>query len=123
VERHIGGNRVRFDFDLDLGAYFELNFLPLSVGQIIGNTNLSIEMICPFDRDLSFFWFAGSGMRVNHPLNFSGERGTRFFGWHKLNPSIGLDTVPMRFLPPERKRRWRVIFSEYFYLRYIGERP
>jgi len=28
------------------------------VGQAVGNSNLTIEVIGPFDGNLSFFWFA-----------------------------------------------------------------
>ena len=78
MKRHFGDHGVGFDFHFDLGSFFELNFLPVSVGQSVRNTNLSIKVICTLDRDLSFFRFAGSGMRANHFFDFTWERSTCF---------------------------------------------
>lgn len=82
VERRFWDHSVRLDFDFDLGSLFELNFLPMRVGQTIRNPNLSIKRIGALDRDLSFFRFAGTGMSVNNPFDFSWEGSTPLFGRH-----------------------------------------
>ena len=71
-------DRIGLDFYFDVRSCFELYFLPLSIGQIVRNPNLSVKMICALDRDLSLFRFAGSGMSVNDSFDFTWERSTRF---------------------------------------------
>ena len=66
MRHRLGDYGFRFDFDFDLGSLFELYFFPIRVGETVRNTDLSIEVICSLDSDLSFFRFTGTGMRMNY---------------------------------------------------------
>jgi hypothetical protein len=70
----VGGFRyqlIRFYLDINFRSLFKLNFSTLLVGQTVGNSNLAVEVIGPFDGNLRFFWFAGIGMRLNKLFNDS----------------------------------------------------
>jgi hypothetical protein len=86
-----GDHRVGLDLYFDLGSLLELNFLPMGVGETVGNPNLAIEMIGTLDRDLSLFWFTGSRMSVYYLFHFTWECGTCFrsLGRHNRGPPLG----------------------------------
>jgi hypothetical protein len=77
VMRHgLGDHGFRLDFDFDLGSLFELYLLSICVGQTVWNTDLSIEVICSLDSNLSFFGFARAGMRMDYLFDSPWERST-----------------------------------------------
>src|ERR1700687_3041576 len=84
-------HQVGLDLYFDFCSLLELNFLPMGVGETVGNPNLAIEMIGALDRDLSFFWFAGNRMSVYYLFDFSWERGACFrcFSRHNRGPPLG----------------------------------
>jgi len=89
--RHgFGDHGFRFDFDFDLSSHFKLYFFPIRVGQTVRNTDLSIEVICSLDGDLSFFRFTGTGMRLNYLFDLTWERSTclRRFTRHNDPPLL-----------------------------------
>ena len=87
----VGDDRVGLDFDFDLGPFFQLNPLPVSIGKAVGNANFSIKVISSFHRDLRFFGFARTGMRLNYLFHFSWERCTclRRLSRHNCGPPPG----------------------------------
>lgn len=94
----LGDHGFRFDFDFDLGSHFELHFLSIRVGQVVGNADLAIEVIRSFDGDLSLFRFSGAGMRMNYLLDLPWERSTclGYFTRHD-DPPLPLGALPTRF--------------------------
>ncbi len=69
-------DRIRLDFDLDPGSFFELHFVALIIGQAVGNSNLSIKMIRALNDDLGFLGLAGVGDRLDDFFDFCWERSS-----------------------------------------------
>lgn len=60
---------IGLNFDLDFIAFFELDFVAVGIGKGVGNANLTIEMIGPFDADLRFLRFPRFGVGPNYLLD------------------------------------------------------
>jgi len=58
TKSRFGCHCIGFYFDINFRSLFKLNRSTMLVGQTVGNSNLTIEVIGPFDSNLSFFWFA-----------------------------------------------------------------
>ena len=65
--------RIGLDFDLNSGSFFELNFVPLIIGQAVRNSNLPIKMIRALNHDLGFLGLAGVGDRLDDFFDFCRE--------------------------------------------------
>jgi hypothetical protein len=63
-------DRIGLDFDLNSGAFLELNFVAVIIGQAVRNSNLSIKMIRTLNDDLGFLGLAGVGDRLNDFFDF-----------------------------------------------------
>jgi hypothetical protein len=100
VMRHrLGDHGFRFNFDFDLGSLFELYLLSICVGETVWNTDLSIEVICSLDGNLSFFGFARAGMRMDYLFDFPWERSTRFRRFTRHNdPPLPFGSLFQRIL-------------------------
>jgi hypothetical protein len=78
LKDRFGHHGIGLNRDFDLRSFFELYLLPTRVSQCVRNSDFSIKVIRTLDRDLSFFWFTGTGMRMNNFFDLAWERGTRF---------------------------------------------
>jgi len=96
LERSFRHHWIGFDFHIDVGSFFQLNFVPTRIRQTVWNPNFSIEVVCPLDRNLRLFRFAGTGMRVNNFFDSAWESSTsfRFFSRHdwESSPSSWMHT-------------------------------
>ncbi len=90
----LGDYGFRFDLDFDLGSFLKLYLFSVRIGETIWNTDLSIEVICPLDGDLSFLRFTRTGMRMNYLFDPTWERSAC------LGPFTRHVDPPLRFRTP-----------------------
>jgi len=66
--------RVSFDLYIDLCALFEFHLLAIFVFERVGDSNLTVEMVGAFHRNLGLFRFAALGMRTDYFFDSAWER-------------------------------------------------
>lgn len=57
---------VRLDFYFYLGSGLEFDFVAVFIHQLVWDSEFAVEMIGSFDRDLRFFRFIRTGMRLDY---------------------------------------------------------
>lgn len=116
-------HRVGLNLDFDLRTLFQLNLLSLFIRKPVRYPNLSVEVVCPFYSNLSFFRFSRPRMRLDDFLHFPWKRGAclSFFIRHYRIPPLMPLAVFARFCGDGTRRNKPV--SAVFHVHGIGETP